>query len=248
MKYVVALSGGKDSTALAIRLAEVEPRDDYHYVITPTANEPPEMFVHWNKLSVLLGKPLTIVVNPRGLNGLIHDQQAIPNWRQRWCTRMLKLVPYAEWLSKNTPCVSHVGLRADEEEREGGNFLDVPGVQQRFPLREWGWGVADVVEYLKEKEISIPKRTDCLVCFFQRLIEWWEFWHSAYVLALPEYRSAWDMGEMQEQTIGHTFRSETRDTWPASMNGLRNEFEKGRKPKDTRKDPLNQMKCRVCSL
>ena len=46
MKHVVALSGGKDSTALALRLAEIEPRE-YIYVCTPTGNEPPEMFAHW---------------------------------------------------------------------------------------------------------------------------------------------------------------------------------------------------------
>lgn len=36
--HVVALSGGKDSTALALRLAETEPRD-YTYVCTPTGDE-----------------------------------------------------------------------------------------------------------------------------------------------------------------------------------------------------------------
>ena len=39
MKHVVALSGGKDSTAMALELAEREPRD-YVYVCTPTGNEP----------------------------------------------------------------------------------------------------------------------------------------------------------------------------------------------------------------
>jgi len=52
--HVVALSGGKDSTALALRLAEVEPRD-YVYVCTPTGNEPAAMFAHWRQLGDLLG-------------------------------------------------------------------------------------------------------------------------------------------------------------------------------------------------
>ena len=38
MKHIIALSGGKDSTALALRLAEVEPRE-YEYVFTPTGDE-----------------------------------------------------------------------------------------------------------------------------------------------------------------------------------------------------------------
>ena len=43
-KHVVALSGGKDSTALALRLHELNPKVDYTYVCTPTGDELPEMF------------------------------------------------------------------------------------------------------------------------------------------------------------------------------------------------------------
>ena len=247
MKHVVALSGGKDSTALALRLAEVEPRD-YIYVCTPTGNEPPEMFAHWNKLGEILGTKLTPVVHPAGLSGLIRQQNALPNWRQRWCTRKLKIEPYAAWLSKNAPCVSYVGLRHDEREREGGDFLSVPGVEMRFPMREWGWDEKQVWAYLKEKGITIPVRTDCLVCFWQRLIEWYEFWYNAFVVGSAEHAAAWTEGERQEEVTGHTFRSASRDTWPASMKGLRLEFEGGRVPKDTRKDQFGELKCRVCRL
>lgn len=247
MRHVVALSGGKDSTALSLRLAEVEPRD-YVYVCTPTSNEPPEMAAHWAKLGELLGKPIICVAHELGLNGLIFKQKALPNWRQRWCTRILKIEPYAQWLTQNAPCVSYVGLRADEAEREGGDYLCVPGVEMRFPMREWGWTEPDVLAYLKQREITIPKRTDCLVCFYQRLIEWYEFWHAAYVEGIEEYRKAWDAGEAQEEFTGHTFRSPGRDTWPASMAGLRMEFESGRAPKDTRKDQFGELKCRVCRM
>lgn len=40
--HVVALSGGKDSTALALRLKEIEPRE-YQYVCTPTGDELPDL-------------------------------------------------------------------------------------------------------------------------------------------------------------------------------------------------------------
>lgn len=196
------------------------------------------MFQHWLDLGKRLGKPI-IPIMGGSLVSLIEQQNALPNWRQRWCTRKLKIEPYARWLALQGSCVSYVGLRADEEEREGGDYASLPGVKMDFPLRRWEWGIDEVLEYLNEKGVVIPKRTDCLKCFFQRLIEWYEFW--------KEHPESWAEGERLEDLTGHTFRSPGRDTWPASMRGLRERFEKGDVPRDTR-DPLNALKCRVCRL
>ena len=97
--HAVALSGGKDSTALALRLHELNPGTPYAYVCTPTGDELPEMEAHWRRLEELLGTPLTRIAHPLGLNGLIERMGALPNWRQRWCTRILKIAPYAAWLA-----------------------------------------------------------------------------------------------------------------------------------------------------
>jgi 3'-phosphoadenosine 5'-phosphosulfate sulfotransferase (PAPS reductase)/FAD synthetase len=216
MKHVVALSGGKDSTAMALRLAEVEPRE-YVYVCTPTGDEPPEMFEHWRNLGTLLGQPLIPIMGGT-LDGLIAEQNALPNWRQRWCTRMLKIEPFAAWMMKNSPATSYVGLRADEdpEEREGGDYRKVPGAIMDFPLRRWGWGLAEVFGYLAGRGVTIPPRTDCLKCFFQKLIEWYEFWR--------DHRAAWMEGERMEAMTGHTFRQAAirgRHLWPDCEPGLR---------------------------
>lgn len=72
--------------------------------------------------------------------------------------------------------VSYVGLRADEEDREGGDYSKVQGVESVFPLREWGWGLNEVLNYLNEKKITIPARTDCDCCFYQRISEWFDLW------------------------------------------------------------------------
>jgi len=91
--HVVALSGGKDSTALALGMAERGMPVD-HYVITPTGNEPAAMIAHWRKLADLLGNPLTIASQGKSLHGEIRRQAILPNHRARWCTRILKLDPY----------------------------------------------------------------------------------------------------------------------------------------------------------
>lgn len=246
--HVVALSGGKDSTAMALRLAEVEPDTDRMYVCTPTGNELPEMFAHWLRLGDLLGKRILPVV-ASSLDDRIAHHGALPNFRQRWCTRELKIEPFAKFLEAHSPTVSYVGLRADEEGRGGVDYAAfVPGTTTRFPLREWGWGIRDVLGYLDERGVTVPKRTDCGVCFFQRLGEWYDLWQ--------EHPEAWAEGERWEAETGHTFRTPGRDTWPAAMVELRQEFESGRIPKDRKPGRGEQLSfidsspkaCRACTL
>lgn len=230
---------------MALRLSEVAPRD-YVYVCTPTGRELPEMFDHWKKLGVLLGRPLVPVVGGT-LFSLIRQQGCIPNFRQRFCTRMLKIEPYAAWLCQQTKeygrVVSYVGLRADEEGREGGDYAAIPNVEMEFPMRDWGWGVGEVMSYLAKRGVVIPRRTDCDVCFFQRVAEWYRFW--------KEHPTEWAEGEAIEEEMGHTFRSPGRDTWPVSMKDLRLKFESGAVPARSIKREEKMMadlQCRVCRI
>lgn len=239
-QHIVALSGGKDSTAMALWLAENEPRQ-YIYVCTPTGDELPEMFAHWNKLSVLLGSKIQPVMSGHTLQGLIRSYEALPNWRQRWCTRQLKIEPYKAFLCANAPAVSYVGLRADEEDREGGVFGDIDGITRRFPLRDLGWGVREVWAYLERRGVSIPRRTDCARCFFQRLGEWWDLW--------KEHPDEFADAVADEEMTGHTFRSPGRDAWPTALRDLGAAFAAGRIPRDRQQLSFEREDmCRTCSL
>jgi hypothetical protein len=243
LKHVIGISGGKDSVAMALRLQEVEPRD-YIYLITPTGDELPEMVAHWERLECMLGAPLTRVTCGKTLTDLIQIQNALPSWRMRWCTRMLKIEPTIAWLRQNQPALLYVGLRADEEERQG---IYSSEVQSRFPLREWGWTIDDVWGYLAERGVRIPKRTDCARCYDQRIVEWKNLWR--------EHPAIYADAEHQEIKIGNTFRSPGRDAWPASLAELRQRFEAGDSPRGEKFQlPLFEdvderfKKCRVCSL
>jgi 3'-phosphoadenosine 5'-phosphosulfate sulfotransferase (PAPS reductase)/FAD synthetase len=238
-RQIVAFSGGKDSTALALRMAELG--EDFDLLFTPTGNELPELQAHVEHIARLVGRPL---VQPAGL-GLDHwieEFNALPNWRQRWCTRLIKIEPCIAYI-KASPgdVVLCVGLRADEEERQGlyGSFASY-----RYPLREWGWGVGEVWGYIRERGVTVPKRTDCAVCPYQRLGEWFDLW--------SEHPDEYAQGEEWERITGYTFRSPGRDSWPASLAELRAEFEAGRFPKGKRQlqlieDDASQA-CRVCRL
>jgi hypothetical protein len=238
VKHIGAISGGKDSVAMAVLLREQHPDTEFTWVCTPTGNEPPAWFEHMKALRERIG-PIVPLMVPGGLRGLIEHWRALPNWRQRWCTRVLKIEPFAAFLMRQAPAIFYVGLRADEERREGGDYLAVPNVVMRFPLREAGMDLAAVLAFLQERQIVIPRRTDCMLCFFQRLIEWYELWR--------DKPAAFAEGEAFEGMTGYTFRSPARDSWPASLADLRKEFERGRAPRDTRQ-LINQMQCRVCRL
>lgn len=237
--HVVALSGGKDSTAMAYRLRELHPDTPFVYVCTPTGDELPEMIEHWRTLGERLGSRIWPVSSGYSLKSLIKHYGALPNWRQRWCTRQIKIEPYGEWLAlmvKNGPVVSYVGLRADEEAREGGDYASIPDVEMRFPMREWGWGLGQVVAYLHVWEQSIPRRTDCARCYHQTLHEWFLLWR--------DHPVEWADSVADETDTGHTFRSPSRDTWPAALADMQKRFEAGDIPQQRKRSTS----CRVCSL
>lgn len=241
--HVVGLSGGKDSVCLALMLQEREPRP-YTYIYTPTGNELPEMVLHMRKIELLLGQPIRSITNGT-LAGTIRQQQMIPNFRSRWCTRILKLVPASQFYRQYAPVVAYVGLRADEDEREGlrpgGDSASIKtDAVQDFPFQRWGVELPEVRQYLADRGIEIPERTDCGWCFWQKLGEWYNLWQ--------QYPQVYAEGEAIEKEFGHTFRSDKRDTWPASLEGLRLRFEAGDIPERSLKMMEKRRgMCRVCA-
>ncbi|MCX5689583.1 MAG: phosphoadenosine phosphosulfate reductase family protein [Planctomycetota bacterium] len=240
MKHIVGLSGGKDSTAMALRLAEVEPKD-YTYIFTPTGNEPPELLAHLENMECLLKMQIIRITNGT-LESHMDRMNALPSNRMRWCTRILKIEPTITYFKSVAPAVMYVGLRADEEERQG-IYGDI--VQSDFPMRRWGWTETDVMDYLHERGISIPTRTSCEWCYDQKLSEWRRLKKSrpeSYAAAV-----AW------EEKTGHTFRSPSRDTQPAQLVQLGAKFDAGFIPRGDSDqiemfDAPEFRKCRVCSL
>ncbi|MGE4340910.1 MAG: hypothetical protein AB7E55_33910, partial [Pigmentiphaga sp.] len=97
---------------MALALNEREPRD-YLYVCTPTGDELPAMEAHWRRLEGLLGKPI-LRLPEMTLAELIIEEKMLPNFRARFCTHRLKIVPFERFLLDHLPATAYVGLRADE--------------------------------------------------------------------------------------------------------------------------------------
>jgi 3'-phosphoadenosine 5'-phosphosulfate sulfotransferase (PAPS reductase)/FAD synthetase len=234
----VAFSGGDDSTAMAYLMAERG--EDFVLLFTPAGDEFPELFDHVRQTADHLGRELIQPPNET-LAFWIDHHNALPNWRMRWCTRAIKIEPCIAWLLRHPGTTLCVGLRADEEDRQGlyGDYCTY-----RYPLREEGWTDADVHAYLATKGVRVPPRTNCALCYGQRLSEWWTLWRER-----PE---KWAEGEVYEAKTGHTFRSPGRDTWPAPLVELRARFERGDIPRGVEVnhslfDDAPKV-CRVCTL
>jgi len=254
--HVVGLSGGKDSTAMAIRLKRLHPETPFIFFCTPTGDELPAMQEHWARLESLLGEPLVRLTNGT-LDSWIEHYGALPNWRQRWCTRLLKIEPCLAFLARLQHAAQakpalYVGLRADEEERKG---LYSEQVDTLFPLREWGWGLPEVVGFLRAEGVEIPKRTDCARCYDQRLAEWQNLWREHPDIYAHAERQEAQVSEARGKLV--TFRSRTSDTWPSALSELREKWEAGhwlRGEYDRRQgslfddDDAKPGACRVCRL
>jgi hypothetical protein len=232
---LLAFSGGKDSTACAYAMADAG--EVFSLFFTPTANEPDALYAHICSTATTLQRPLIIPPGVHSLAWWIRHHHALPNHRQRWCTRLIKLLPTINYLQAHPNSTLAIGLRADEPLRTG---LFGPYCTYRYPLRERGWGINAVRQCLTAHDVTIPPRTNCHLCYAQRLSEWYTLW-----ITEPE---VWATGEQWEAATGHTFRSPSRDTWPASMSALRRVFEEGRLPRSTRDDNNNAPACRLCTL
>jgi hypothetical protein len=181
-KHVLGISGGKDSAALAIYMAQKYPELDIDYFFTDTGEELPEVYEFLTRLEGHLGKPI-IRLNPhRDFRFWLREfNHFLPSAQTRWCTIKLKLEPFRSWVNKwlkaGETVYSYVAIRADEDYREGYSSTN-PNLKIKLPFREDGIDKEGVFDILDASGIGLPKyyewrsRSGCTFCFFQQKIEW----------------------------------------------------------------------------
>jgi 3'-phosphoadenosine 5'-phosphosulfate sulfotransferase (PAPS reductase)/FAD synthetase len=176
VRQILSLSGGKDSTALAIYMRDRIP--NIEYVFCDTEKELPETYDYLKKLEVYLGKPITYLKHDgRGFDELLLARRGfLPSPQVRWCTESLKIKPYERYLGDDL-CNSYIGIRADELYRKG-YVSTKPNIIPCYPFIDDGIKKDDVFRILEESGLGIPEyykwrsRSGCYFCFFQQKIEW----------------------------------------------------------------------------
>lgn len=177
VRHILGLSGGKDSTALAIHMRKTRPHLNMEYVFCDTQKELTETYEYLNRVEAFLGKKI-IRLNSHG--GFDHWHSVfggyLPSPQMRWCTKMLKLKPFEEFVG-DEPVMSYVGIRADEDRT--GYISHKPNIEAVFPFKEDGIDYAGVMKILNESGIGLPPylkwgrtHSGCYFCFFQTDIEW----------------------------------------------------------------------------
>lgn len=174
-RHILSLSGGKDSTALALYMRDKIP--EMEYVFCDTGEELQETYQYLYKIEAHLGKPVVRLNPDRPFKHYLEIYRGVlPDPRTRWCTRMLKLRPFERYVGDD-PVRLYVGIRADESHRTG-YISTKPNITSCFPFVEDGLRVNHIMRILADSGLGLPEyykwrsRSGCYFCFFQQRREW----------------------------------------------------------------------------
>lgn len=197
-RHILGLSGGKDSTALALWLKKTRPEifDKLEFYFTDTGAELDELYEYLDMLEKFLGKPIYYIKatvdedKKLGFAAMTSEDKSVPfddvlykkfkgflpAPNARWCTRYLKIQPMEQWIN-GEHCISYVGIRADEPQREGYKKTGKSNITPVYPFREDNLGINEIYTILEES-VGIPPyykwrtRSGCFFCFYQRRVEY----------------------------------------------------------------------------
>lgn len=175
VRQILSLSGGKDSAALAIYMRDRV--ENMEYIFHDTDKELPDTYEYLDRLEDYLGKRIVRTTFGTTFDDLLRKYGGmLPSNHRRWCTRMMKLKPFEDYIGDSV-CVNYVGIRADESRI--GYISHKPNIKAVFPFREDGIDYEGVQRILTDSGIGMPPYTEwgrtrsgCFFCFYQQKIEW----------------------------------------------------------------------------
>lgn len=187
MRHVASFSGGKDSTAMVLRMIEEKmPLDEI--VFFDTGWEFPQMAAHIDKVEAHIGRPITrlhplqsfdywmierpIVCKKGDMKGKVHRLgNGWPSMSRRWCTREKVTV-----LDRHIgDAVRYIGIASDEAHRMASASLMGARYEKRYPLVDWDMDEAACLSYCRERGFDwgglydIFPRVSCYCCPLQRI-------------------------------------------------------------------------------
>jgi hypothetical protein len=199
-RHIVPVSGGKDSSAMAVYLRQRNPEVRFEFVFCDTGVELPETYSYLDRLENILGIEIARVSaleqfdveakpNRNAFDVALYEHFAgfLPSPRARWCTRLMKIAPFERFVGTDR-AYSYIGIRADEN-RQGylGSgtagtkpvvISERPNITPVYPYKDDGISLADVARILDSSGLGLPEyyewrsRSGCYFCFYQQIGEW----------------------------------------------------------------------------
>ncbi len=195
--HVVSCSGGKDSTAMLLRMLEEGMPIDM-ILFCDTGLEFPGLYEHLKQLEKYIGRKITRISTDKSFEyyfmeheikrkrstafaekyGLDHNGYGWAGPKMRWCTERLKNQPREQFLRPlrdKYEVIEYVGIAADESYR-----LERKNNQRDncvHPLVDWGMTEADCLQYCYDRGFrwdglyEIFSRVSCWCCPLQSLEE-----------------------------------------------------------------------------
>lgn len=186
MKHIVSFSGGKDSTAMLLRMLEENIQVD-EIICCDTGKEFPQMYKHIEKVNQYInnnfGKQLTILKSNKSFDYYMFEYEKTRGknkgkkgygWasgRCRWCTTLLKNQVIDKYLNKykDEGYVEYIGIAYDEQDR----IKD-----KKYPLVEWKMTEKDCLQYCYDRGFNWDglyehlDRVSCWCCPLKRISEY----------------------------------------------------------------------------
>lgn len=220
IKHIVSFSGGKDSTAMLLRMIEENMQID-EIIFCDTGKEFPDMYKHIEKVEKYIKRPITRLKADKSFDYYMfeHEKTRGKNkghrgygWssgRCRWCTTLLKNNVVNNYLKKYSKYVEYIGIAYDEQDRIKN---------KKYPLVDWKMTEKDCLEYCYSKGFNWNglyehfDRVSCWCCPLKRISE--------YRMLYKHYPELWqELKEMDKKSYNR-FRKDY------SVEELENKFTK----------------------
>lgn len=214
-KNIVSFSGGKDSTAMLLRMVELK-MPIHKVLFADTTFEFPEMYDWIDKIEKLLPVKITRVTAKHTWDDWFYGKFTKGRYKGRirgfpyvvnqcWWTRDSKIIPMQKEQGEGNNI--YIGIAKDEAKRSEAKQYNQDFNNYKFPLIEWGWSEDKCVQYLKSRGLNHPlikrfKRTGCWLCPKQSK----ESLRSLY----EYYPKLWEQLKQYEQDSPHGFKPDIK--------------------------------------
>lgn len=211
MKHIVSFSGGKDSTAMLLKMIENNMQID-EIIFCDTGKEFPQIYEHIKKVEQYINRKIIVLKSEKSFDYYMFEHIKTRGKNKgkkgygwpvkakkdiRWCTTLLKNNVIDKYLKKykEEGFIEYVGIAADEPKRIKDKC---------YPLVNWKMTEADCLKYCYDRGFNWDglyeklDRVSCWCCPFKSLKE--------LKVLYAEFPSLWQEIKKMERKSCNQFR------------------------------------------